>query len=309
MTLPNFLIIGAHKAGTTSLHRYLQQHPEVFLPVLKEARYFSYNPGEPPAPTSPFAWGERIHPVKTWEQYQRLFAAVATETAVGEASPCYLNNPHAPLRISETLPGVRLIASLRDPVDRAYSGYLMAVRNGQETRPFVDILRERTDWHATLAYYEPCRRWLGCFPRNRLMFIRAETLQAQPAAVLEDIFSYLGVDPGFAVDTSVQFNAGGMPRSNRLHRILTGRYVKVLRPFVPDTLRGMLRPLKRANLRRAPRLSAEQRADLIDLLRDHILRLQDLLQIDVSDWLEVERRAQPQPQVSRVAVAGEARFE
>lgn len=302
MTLPNFLIIGAHKAGTTSLHRYLQQHPQVFLPALKEARFFSYNPDQPPAPSSPYAWAETWHPIKTWEEYRALFDPVTTQTAVGEASPCYLNNPYAPGRIRQALPGVRLIASLRDPVERAYSGYLMSVRNGQETRPFMDIMRERPDWHGVLTYYEPCRRWLDLFPRQSLLFIRAETLQDQPAAVLEGIFSHLDVDARFEVDTATQFNTGGLPRSKRLHRLLSGRYVQLLRPYVPDALRGVLRPLKNANLRRAPGLSADERACLIELFRDHVLRLQDLLDMDLSDWLEVERRRHARPQLAEAAL-------
>lgn len=294
MTLPNFLIIGAHKAGTTSLHHYLQQHPQVFLPVLKEARFFSYNPGKPPAPSSPFAFDETVHPIKTWEQYRELFAPVTTEKAIGEASPCYLNNPYAPFRIREALPGIRLIASLRDPVERAYSGYLMAVRNGNETRPFMDILREQGGSHGFLSYYHACRRWLDCFPRERLKFIRAETLQARPAAVLEEIFTFLGVDAGFEVDTSRQLNTGGTPRSKRLHRMLSGRHIQVLRPCVPASLRSVLRPLKNVNLRSPPRLGAEDRASLIALFRDDVLRLQDLLDMDLSDWLQVERRQSPE---------------
>jgi hypothetical protein len=289
MTLPTFLIIGAHKAGTSSLHRYLQQHPEVFLPTLKEARFFSYNPDKEYVDRSPYTWGEPVHRIRTWDEYLDLFSPVTTEKAVGEVSPCYLNNPYSPMRIRDALPGVRLIASLRDPVDRAYSGYLMAVRDGKETRPFIDILGQPTPWHEILAYYKPCQRYLECFPRERLKFIRAETLQAQPADVLKSIFSFLEVDPGFVADTSVQFNKGGVPRSRRLHRLLNGRYLNVLRPYVPVSLRSMMRPIKRANLRSAPGVEPDVRARLIALFREDILRLQDLLDMDLSDWLQVER--------------------
>ena len=79
MTVPNFLIIGAHKAGTSSLHRYLQQHPEIFLPTLKEPRFFSYDPDGADVEPSPYAWGPRVHPVKTWNEYLDLFTAVTTE--------------------------------------------------------------------------------------------------------------------------------------------------------------------------------------------------------------------------------------
>ena len=198
MTAPNFLIIGAHKAGTSSLHRYLRQHPDVFMPTLKELRFFSYDPDGSDVEPSPYAWGPRVHPIKTWNEYVDLFAPVTTEKAIGEASPCYLNHPRCPTRIKQALPDVRLIVSLRDPVDRAYSGYLMAVRDLGETRPFADTIGEqRTAWHDNLVYYKPCQRYLACFPRERLKVIRAETLNAEPAKVLQDIFSFLEVDPAF----------------------------------------------------------------------------------------------------------------
>lgn len=290
MTAPNFLIIGAHKAGTSSLHRYLQQHPEIFMPALKETRFFSYDPDGAEVEPSPYAWGPRVHPVKTWSDYLDLFAPATTQKAIGEASPCYLNHPRCPERIKQALPGVRLIVSLRDPAERAYSGYLMAVRDAGEKRPFSDIVGgPRTAWHDHLGYYQSCRRYLACFPRERLKIVRAEALTAGPANVLQDVFSFLDVDPGFEPDASTQFNKGGLPKSRRLHRVLDNRHVRKLRPYVPESFRGSLKRLKESNLREAPRLDNAVRARIIELLRDDILRLQDLLQMDLTDWLRVER--------------------
>jgi hypothetical protein len=290
MTVPNFLIIGAHKAGTSSLHEYLRQHPEVFLPALKEPRFFSYDPDEADVEPSPYPWGPRVHPIRTWNDYLELFSPVTTEKAIGEASPCYLNHPRCPARIRQALPGVRLIVSLRDPVDRAYSGYLMAVRDAGETRSFADIIgRHRTPWHDSLVYYTSCLRYLECFPRERLKFVRAETLNSQPAQILRDIFSFLEVDPAFEPDTSTQFNKGGVPRSRPLHLLLNNRHIRRLRPYVPIAFRTTVESLRRANLRKPPGVDAAVRARLIELLRDDILRLQDLLDMDLSDWLQVER--------------------
>jgi hypothetical protein len=290
MTAPNFLIIGAHKAGTSSLHRYLQQHPDIFMPALKEPRFFSYDPDGADVEPSPYAWGPRVHPVKTWSEYLELFTPATTEKGIGEASPCYLNHPGCPERIKHALPDVRLIVSLRDPADRAYSGYLMAVRDAGETRPFSDIVGgPRTQWHDHLGYYHSCRRYLECFARERFKIVRAETLNAEPATVLKDVFSFLEVDPAFEPDASTQFNKGGIPRSRRLHRVLDNRHVRRLRPYVPASFRNSLKGLKEANLREPPRLDSAVRARIIELLRDDILRLQDLLQMDLSDWLRVER--------------------
>jgi hypothetical protein len=290
MKVPNFLIIGAHKAGTSSLHQYLQQHPEVFLPALKEPRFFSYDPDEVDAEPTPYAWGPRVHPVRTWNEYLDLFTPVTTERAIGEASPCYLNHPRCPSRIKQALPDVRLIVSLRDPLDRAYSGYLMAVRDAGETRPFADILfGQRTAWHDNLVYYDACQRYLECFPKAHLKFVRAETLSAQPANLLKDIFAFLEVDPAFEPDVSTRFNQGGVPRSRRLYRILNDREVRRLGLYIPAPFRSALKRVKQASLREPPALDSTIRARFIELFREDILRLQDLLAMDLSDWLKRER--------------------
>lgn len=289
MPLPNFLIIGPHKTGTTSLHRYLQQHPEVFMPVRKEARYFSYSPNDTEAQQAAFVWGAPAEPVKTWEDYLQLFAPATSQKAIGEASPCYLGHPHSAARIQEILPDVRLIASLRDPVDRAYSAYVMAVRDGNETRTFEDILGEEAQVRESLVYTSACERFLSRFPRERLKFLRAERLKDHTASVLRDVFDFLEVDADFRVNTSVQHNLGGMPRSRRVHRLLSNRYVKGLRPYVPAGVRSALRPLKRRNLRPLPKLDPRARARGIEVFREDILKLQDLLNMDFSEWLRVER--------------------
>lgn len=291
MKIPNFLIIGAHKAGTSSLHKYLQQHPQVFLPSLKEPRFFSYDPDVPDGEPTPYPWGPRVHPVKTWDQYLALFTEVTTETAIGEASPCYLNHPRGPVRIRQALPGVRLIVSLRDPLDRAYSGYLMAVRDAGETRPFAELIggEPRAPWHDNLVYYQSCLRYLECFPRERLKFVRAEDLNAQPFKVLTDLFSFLEVDPAFQPDTTTQFNKGGVPRSQLLHRVLDNRGVRGLGAYIPAPLRSTLKRLRSANLRKPPELDGAVRARFIERFREDILRLQDLLDMDLSDWLQVEQ--------------------
>ena len=122
MTLPNFLILGAMKGGTTSLYGYLQPASgRVHVPV-KEPHYFS-------GVTDPY-----LPTVRSPEAYGRLFAGAGTAKAIGEASASYLWSRRAAERIARELPAARLIAVLRDPVVRAHSHYLMAVRNGLEKR-------------------------------------------------------------------------------------------------------------------------------------------------------------------------------
>src|SRR5262245_47722132 len=117
MTLPNFLIIGANRSGTTSLHRYLGAHPQVFLPRIKEPHFFMVDGIEiPPDRPDARTMARMVH---TYDEYQALFDSAAGKDAIGEASTGYLCHPNAPLRIHARLPNVKLIAILRNPVERA----------------------------------------------------------------------------------------------------------------------------------------------------------------------------------------------
>ncbi len=122
MTLPNFLIIGPPKCGTTALYRYLSQHPDVFMPREKEPRFLlSHAVPTYTGPTDPL-YAKRL--VTSVTKYEELFASASRERAIGEASTLYLYTPGAEDGIRRHVPGAKLIAILRNPVDRAYSNFL-----------------------------------------------------------------------------------------------------------------------------------------------------------------------------------------
>ena len=127
--LPDFLVIGAFKAGTTSLHHYLDKHPRIFMTRLKEPNFFAHTKSDPNHDN------RNIFPVTDLAQYERLFADARADQLKGEASPGYLPSKQAPRKIKEQIPDIRLLATLRDPVDRAYSHYLMELRNEQISLP------------------------------------------------------------------------------------------------------------------------------------------------------------------------------
>src|SRR5215210_1250841 len=141
MTMPNFLIIGAEKSGTTALYHYLKQHPQVYMSPVKEPGFFSYEEGQKPISAGPARFtSERITDI---EAYQRLFRGISDEKAVGEETPAYIANPEAPARIRRYIPDAKLIAILRDPTERAYSNYLHARWLGFEPIPdFARALQE-----------------------------------------------------------------------------------------------------------------------------------------------------------------------
>jgi hypothetical protein len=208
--LPDFLIIGAAKSGTTSLYRYLVQHPHVRRARRKEIRFFDreYAQGE--------NWYRAHFPLalrKRWETVRR------GGFATGEASPSYLYYPHAPKRARAVVPAAKLIAILRNPVDRAYSQYRHKVRKGIEPLTFEQALeaepeRTRGERERMLAdetyrgaalfhfgyldrglYAEQLEAWLAHYPRERLRVVRAEDLFTDPAAVILATTDFLGLAP------------------------------------------------------------------------------------------------------------------
>jgi hypothetical protein len=210
----DFLVIGAPKSGTTSLFEYLRGHPEIELPPDKEAPYFS---------------DDRVYGRLSWEEYlQRAFPAPKRGRLAGTITPHYMSpitgvpeggpagGPYdeyaLPRRIHERLPSARLIAILRDPVERAYSHHIQETRLGHETRPFPaaveellrpDVLADsraqstRTNCYVVLGEYgRLLNAYCDLFGRERILVLFTEDLARDPRAVLKRIHDFLGVDPG-----------------------------------------------------------------------------------------------------------------
>ena len=196
---PNFLVLGAQKAGTTSLHRYLSEHPAVPQASVKEVRYFNrfYANGE--------AW------------YLAHFPLALRGAAVGESSAVYLFDPRVPARVHAFDPAMRLVVLLRDPVERAYSHYQMEVRWGRETLPFDEALdREEAELPVLLGravadpldtsdggfprsylgrgrYAEQLERWLALFPREQLLVETSDDLLESPRDVMQRVAAHLDI--------------------------------------------------------------------------------------------------------------------
>ena len=269
--LPNFLIIGAAKAGTTSLYHYLRQHPDVYMSPLKEPQYYA----------------DDIAPaVSTRDEYLRLFDGVTSQTAVGEASPQYLNSPSAPRRIAADLPDVKLIVSLRNPADRAYSYYLGRIRGGHERGGVADAMRPGTYYVETSRYHPGLSRYFEQFDRSRIKVMLFDDLAEDAGAVVRDLYAFLGVDHTFAPDVSVHHNVGTVPRSIGLNKtLLTAR--RVVRAFLPRRVAatGLVARAQQPLLRPAEPLPSSLRRQLLDQFSDDIARTSALIGRDLSHWL------------------------
>jgi hypothetical protein len=299
MTLPNFLVIGAHKAGTTSLYHYLKQHPEIYMSPLKEPRFFSFEGEEPdfrgPLPEVP----GRPLVVTDLEAYRALFAGVSSEKAIGEVSPGYLYREKAPGRIRHYIPEAKLIAILRNPVERAYSHFLMVRKNDRE--PLTDFARAleaeeeriKDNWwighYKSMGFYhEQLTRYYELFDREQIRVYLYEDFDKDPVAVTQSIFRFLEVNDSFVPDTSRRFNVSGVPKSRAVHTLIKkpNPLKSALKPFLPRGLRWRISAkLHESNLRGAPPLPEEIRKELTEAYREDILKLEGLIGRDLSGWL------------------------
>lgn len=280
MPLPNFLVIGAAKAGTTSLYHYLRQHPDIFMSALKEPQYFCAD-DEIRVP----------HAIRTRREYERLFEDGASRKARGEASPQYVRSATACDRIAADLPGVRLIVSLRNPADRAYSSYLGALKNGRERRTADEAMRPGTFYFETSRYHPQLARYFARFPPARIKVLLFDDLIADARAVVREISRFLDVDAAFDADVSTRHNPALVPRSLSVNALLW-KSVETVHRLLPRPLRGtgLGARAQRPLLRRPDPLPAGIRARMLDELRDDLTSTGALIGRDLSHWLSAAPR-------------------
>jgi hypothetical protein len=274
MTLPNFLIIGAAKSGTTSLYHYLRQHPDIYMSPIKEPNYYTDDDNLLPGA------------IRSREKYEQLFAGAKDERARGEATVRYLNAIAGVDRIHADLPGVRLIASLRQPADRAYSSYMARFADVRETRSAEEALQPGSYPFETSLYYPRLRRYFDRFPREQIKIILFDDLIANPQRILRELFRFLGVDDGFAADTSIRHNPGRAPRSTLLNRLFCVA-AGLVRPIAPRWMlsKGLATRLRRPILRKSEPMSPALRRRLTEQYREDILATGELIGRDLSHWL------------------------
>lgn len=313
---PNFFVVGAAKAGTTSLYHYLREHPQIYMSPIKEPCYFAseVRPGSFDAAyrdearrsveaTREYLSGPMDQPrfggiVSEREDYLKLFRNVTCEKAIGEASVCYLWSPTAPLNIAARIPDARIIIILRDPADRAFSQYLDLLTAGRTLLSFRECIhramsqpnRQFQTLHPFLEYgdyHDQVKRYLDLFPKANVRIYSYDSYGGQISRILPDIFKFLEVDQEFLPDLSRQYRTPRVPRLYKLSYYLkrSGLW-QPIRRSIPPPIR---RRLRNAALR--PRQSLvmdpEDRRMLVDYYRDDIRKLSILLEREFSSWLEL----------------------
>lgn len=235
----DFIIIGAQKAGTTSLFKYLDEHPNIYMPPEKEAPFFCIN--------------ERFE--KGWDWYLNEFFPGAPEGMLwGKATPHYMSDPSVPERLYRQLPKIKLIAILRDPVKRAYSHYKMCVRRGVEHRAFGEAVEaqlrlerrnleigslDETECYVLWGEYgRILSSYLTFFPRGQLLITYTEHLGTDPECVVRQIFIFLGVEPLVPSNLGKRYHMGGTrQRLPWIVKLARHQLVNALWSYLPFRMR------------------------------------------------------------------------
>jgi len=300
---PDFLIIGAPKAGTTALHSALAHHPQVFMSTPKETKYFLCDQAPPPHWRGP---GDK-HSQREWiwrrSDYEALFADAPEGAVRGESTPFYLWSTGAHRRIAEALPDVRLIAVVRDPIDRAYSNWMHLWCDGLEPIPdFAEAFgRERERVHAGYApfwryrelglYGEQLQHLYQYVAPERVLVMRYRELIDDPRAAVDRASAFLGISTG---------HVGEIPSDNARVYVEPSWRTQVLGPVVrggawlgqfapPQVWRRaappLIRRLRGSGETHRPLLTQEQRSSLIDVFAEDIALLTRVTGQDFSQWL------------------------
>lgn len=312
--LPDFIVVGANKGGTTSLYHYLKQHPEVYLSPIKEPHFFSKDI-DTTLFSKAFAQNKLqdidayVHGdlateyhaafVREWQHYRLLFKNAVNEKAIGELSTSYLYSEVAAKEIYNALGDIKIIIALRNPVERAFSHYRMNLYTGnsnifsfsealQEDRLHIPKVWGNANLYLELGlYYVQVKRYLDTFSAANIKIIFTEDLKSNADVVITDLYTFIGVDNSFKPDTSVRYNEVYTPKYKNLTWLLN---VSGIRPLAKKISSGRMKELGIKLLYRNKedkgQITASEKAFLIDFYKDDVQKLSQLLHKDLSHWMQ-----------------------
>jgi hypothetical protein len=271
--LPNFLVIGAMKGGTTSLYRYLTDHPQIFMPSLKEPLFFSSN------------WDRGL------EWYERLFEGAGPVAAIGEASTEYTAYPHipdVPKRVAKLLPEVRLVYIVRHPIERMLSEYHYNLVRGLERDSSADkaLLKDSTYYNVS-CYALQIEQYLEHFPRDQLLVLKSEDLKRDRVGTLGRVHEFLGVDEDWQPSNVwEEFQTSSRKRSRRPVDQALRRFpgYRKLASAAPLSLKHLKYRLTTKKAPPRPTLSDGARREIEDRLGEDVRRLRRHIGDDIDEW-------------------------
>lgn len=292
-TLPNLIVIGANKAGTSSLHAYLGQHPEIFMCYPKEPMFFLMQESSKASSTDYRVAGDKSGASFTIEEYKKLFEKGQNKKIRGESSTAYLANPRCAKRIKEMVPDVKIIAVLREPVDRAFSNYKMYVQRGFEKMSFEQAIEEeiktgRLDYPdgmrylALSKYSDSIKEYQKYFDDNQMKVFLYDQFRKDPISMVKEIFGFLKVDLNFQPSFEKEHNVSTIQRyapDSFIFKCISffGKVFRKLR------LKRMAETIEGKKIKKL-KLSQETNMRLKKYFNSEIIELEKLLGKDLTIW-------------------------
>lgn len=299
--IPNFLVGGPPKCASTSLNFYLKQHPEIFMSPVKQTKFFSLD----------YEQGVDFY-------LQNYFAGVTNEKMAGEATPTYFLLPFVVERIKKFNPDMKIIFCLRNPVERAFSGWTMRVNNGTEDLPFRKALEANIEQRKTLTFIGEAgaQQWYadqkrnnrhddaGCrtyiegsmyaynlknyyaqFDKSQIMVTFLDSIKKDLHGTLKDIFTFLGLDPEYKIENTEQKNTYKKSKIGFLEPILgkNKKISKLLSKLMPKSFKKKVLDTMYVEGSK-DRISPEDKKYAYELFKDEITELEKLLNVDLSHW-------------------------
>jgi len=296
---PKFIIVGAARAGTTSLYYYLQQHQQIFLSKPKEPCFFAF-------PGHDGRFGHESHQIVTDpHSYQALFAKALPGQIRGEATALYLYH-HVDViqniyRYHPEPRSCKIIIILRNPIDRAFSQYMMLVRDGREHLDFENAVQAEEErmhlaYHSDFfyvdrgRYFNQVKDYLEHFDKVQTLYF--DDLVSRPLCTVEKVMIFLEIDSSQGIMPSGRYNLSGRPLIPGLNRLVQSRnpFKRFLASLVPKGTRERIKSTIYSINSRKDSISPGMRRYLADSYRDDVRLLGQMLDRDLSGWLTGARR-------------------
>lgn len=297
---PDFFIVGTGRAGTTSLYYHLRGHPDIYMPSLKEPHFFSTIDAGRPDLTGGKRQQRSARVISREQDYIKLFEVARHNQFIGEASTTYLADRRAAFHIRDKNPEAKIIVILREPIGRAYSQYLLDLREGRESCPsFYDALQQ--DYQGMVKYqdagsfyiwpglyYQHLSRFLEAFSSERVRIFLYEDLESDTTSLVKDLCSFLGVPfyDGRFFDPGHKYHTYGAPRNTLFKWIGRRRTVRSLAArAAPMHLLILLRDRLVNREYPKPPLDPQAQEFLSSIYQTETIQLQSLIGRDLSSWL------------------------
>ena len=279
--LPDFLYIGGPRCGSTWIYNCLKEHPEIFVPNLKEVQYFNNKLG-------------RYKKGINW--YENFFKNINGAKTVGEISPPYLADEKTPKRIHKTIPNVKMIISIRNPIQVAYSLYIEHIKRG-DIKPNSDIIKSGSKQYVKHLppflyhglYYKNISNYLKYFPKKNFLFLVFDDLKENSERFIKNVFKFLKVDADYMPSVvNKKINAGGYSEGERIVNKLFSPIRFINDDIDLDILRRRIVKTFYDKNEGKPKMPIEFKNKLLNYYEEDLLNLFKLINRDMKNWMIIE---------------------